>query len=177
MRIFIVIAFSVIVSSCASLNKSQCISGDWYGIGLQDGTRGASLSNLSRHREACLEHGVSINGDLYRQGREEGLKTYCRPRNGYYIGLKGYSYNNVCPDHLNREFSRAYQMGHKIFHLQQDIAVMQDKLKIEEKLTLDETLSREERNEHLDAFATIKHDLESATRLLNHLIRTSPWER
>jgi len=163
------------VSGCASLSKSQCISGDWYGIGLADGTKGASLSSLTRHRDACLEHGIKINGDLYRQGREQGLKTYCRPQNGYLNGRKGYSYNNVCSDNLVRDYLRAYHYGNKIFKLEQEIAAMQKQLKIEEDLTLDETLSRKERNEHLDAFSTIKHDLESAMRHLNHLIRNSPW--
>ncbi len=165
------------LSGCSTLNKGQCQSGDWYGIGLADGTRGAALTQLSQHRDACVEHGITINGDEYRQGRAEGLKKYCRPLNGYQLGRQGYRYNNVCPDNLNAAFYQAHEYGYKIFSLEQTTVEMQKQLKLEEAATLDETLSKAERKEHLEVLTAIQHDLDEAYKQLDRLVAANRWER
>ncbi len=164
------------LTACASLSKGQCQSGDWYGIGLADGARGAALTKLSQHRNACAELGININGDEYRNGRAEGLKTYCRPLNGYQQGRNGYTYNNVCPDNLNADFYQAHQYGYKIYNLEQDIAAIQARVKVEEAATLDETLSKSDRKDHLEMLSTANHDLDAAFAELDTLMRQNRWE-
>jgi len=33
----------VLLASCASMNKSQCLSADWYAVRVEDGARGRPL--------------------------------------------------------------------------------------------------------------------------------------
>ncbi|WP_235951037.1 DUF2799 domain-containing protein [Permianibacter fluminis] len=107
------------LSGCATLSETDCRSGDWYGVGLQDGENGQSLSRLSEHREACSEFGINIDGERYRQGRDQGLLKYCTPENGARVGRSGGSYGNVCPAGLDAEFLRQYRFGYKIFEVEQ----------------------------------------------------------
>lgn len=110
---------ALLLSGCASLSETECRSGDWYGVGLVDGQNGAPLSRLSDHREACAEFGISIDGDRYRAGRDEGLRSYCTPENGVHVGRSGATYHNVCPAELAGEFMRQYRFGYTIWEVEQ----------------------------------------------------------
>ena len=115
----ILLAMLMLLSGCATLSENECRSGDWYGVGLQDGQNGAPLSRLTDHREACAEFGIAIDGDRYRAGRNQGLLDYCTPENGAHVGRSGATYHNVCPAELAAGFLREYRYGYKIWELEQ----------------------------------------------------------
>lgn len=119
MRVLYSVLLIVLLNACASLSETECRSGDWYGVGLQDGQNGAPLSRLGDHREACAEFGINIDGDRYRTGRDQGLLNYCTPENGARVGRSGASYHNVCPPGLDGEFLRQYRFGYKIWEVEQ----------------------------------------------------------
>jgi hypothetical protein len=52
---FLVIALTVLVgaSRCATRSKSDCLAGDWAGIGRQDGAAGHTRSRFSERVEVC----------------------------------------------------------------------------------------------------------------------------
>ena len=167
----------VLVSGCATLSQSQCQSGDWYGIGQTDGSQGADLSKLAQHRNACGEYSIQIDGEAWRAGRIEGLKQYCRPLNGYQIGRYGSLVNNVCPNNLAGNFSRAYNYGYKIYIVTQKLSELESRLYDEEQAILDETLSREDRRHHLDDLKQLEVDIERMRYQIVDMERKNPYTR
>ena len=120
-------------AGCATLNEEECLNADWRSIGCEDGARGARPSRIGQHRQACAEYAIQPDLDAYNAGHKQGLKTYCRPGNGYHAGLKGSSYNNVCPAALERGFLQAYKAGHHIYKLETQIRSLAGQIKKEEK--------------------------------------------
>lgn len=57
-RIISFFALVVLVSSCASLSKDECVNADWRLIGYEDGSNGAGRVRIGQHRKACADHGV-----------------------------------------------------------------------------------------------------------------------
>ena len=53
--------------SCATLNKDECLTADWYQIGYEDGAKGYPLSRIGKHRKACAKHGVTPDMPPYEQ--------------------------------------------------------------------------------------------------------------
>ncbi|MEE9499125.1 MAG: DUF2799 domain-containing protein [Nitrospinaceae bacterium] len=109
------------VSSCATMNKSECQKADWQVIGLEDGAKGRPVSYIGNHREACAEHGVKPDLAQYNIGRETGLKQYCTYRKGFSRGRSGYSYNDVCQAELQGIFLAGYNRGRELYGLDAEI--------------------------------------------------------
>ena len=120
-RLAICLMASVLVSSCATLNKSECREADWQTIGLEDGAKGHPLTYISRHRKACAEHGVTPDLDQYRLGHTTGLNQFCTPSNGFKQGRAGRSYNDVCPADLENRFLAGYATGRELHELKSEI--------------------------------------------------------
>ena len=135
----------LLIAGCASLNEDQCKTGDWKGIGLSDGLEGLTFDHLSRHQKACSEYGISIDSKAYTEGRQEGLKTYCEPQNGYQLGLKGQSYNNVCTD---KAFNENYKLGKKIHEVQTKITNIDNQIENLEQQMVVSNDQRERSNLH-----------------------------
>ncbi|MGA8048706.1 MAG: DUF2799 domain-containing protein [Burkholderiales bacterium] len=105
------------LAACASMNKSQCLSADWYAVGVEDGARGRPLEHLGNYRRACAEYGVSPQPERYVAGRNEGLKSFCTYDRGYANGRAGYAFSGVCPDALAANFGAGYRDGHERYEL------------------------------------------------------------
>ncbi len=85
------------LAACATLSESECRSANWYDIGVKDGANGRADDFILQHAKACNEHGVIPVAKPWREGRQEGLKRYCTPRNAYEVGKRGASLSPVCP--------------------------------------------------------------------------------
>lgn len=108
-------ALTLTLSGCATLSESQCLANDWQTVGYRDGMSGTQSSQLLKHQNACVKHGVVPDRNAYLAGWEEGVEQYCQPDNGFNAGERGTSYPNVCPDHLKDSFYEAYQDGRKLY--------------------------------------------------------------
>lgn len=113
-NIFILGSITLLVSSCATMNKDECRTANWKTIGYGDGANGYSSTRISQHRSACAEHGIAPNLNEYNAGRNQGLAQFCVPSTGYNKGLNGYSYNGVCNQHNEGAFLEAYNYGSAI---------------------------------------------------------------
>jgi hypothetical protein len=109
------------LGACASLSKSECVTGDWRTIGFEDGLAGRKMSRIGAHRKACADHGVNPDLDLYRVGREDGLRQYCTSRKGFEEGTANRTYHGVCPEDLEGEFLNAYDEGQELYGLRQEL--------------------------------------------------------
>jgi hypothetical protein len=113
LTVLLVLALSLL-TGCASLSKSQCLADDWQTVGYRDGLAGAQQSNLLRHQNACVKHGVHPDRAAYIAGWHDGVTQYCRPGNAFRLGERGAGYGNVCPEHMQTDFDLAYQDGRRI---------------------------------------------------------------
>lgn len=111
-----------LVAGCATLDKSECETGDWRSIGMQDGTLGKeSGTRLAAHSKACGKHGVRLDSDEYLGGYAEGLESYCTADMGFQAGtdfgkntFSTKAYKGVCPDDLEITYLEGYLAGLKM---------------------------------------------------------------
>jgi hypothetical protein len=99
------------LSGCATMDKSECTTVDWRTVGYEDGVAGRSGDRIAQHRKACAKHGVTPDLDAYQTGREQGLREFCQPENGYQLGTRGASYYGSCAVDLRNDFETAYHAG------------------------------------------------------------------
>lgn len=104
------------------MSKNECLTVDWRTVGYEDGVDGYPPDRISQHRKACAKYGVGTDFTLYQQGREEGLREYCKPANGYRVGVRGAAYPGVCPAPLESAFAAAYDSGHQLFVLESRVS-------------------------------------------------------
>ena len=142
---------SLFVGGCATLSESQCIASDWQSVGYDDGAAGRTSSQLLKHQNACVKHGVVPDREIYLAGWHQGVEVYCTPANGFAQGEPGASYGNVCPDHLRDAFYDAYQQGRGLYLAKAEIRTLED--------------AKTSKKRHLDV---IKHQLsDTESRLIN----------
>lgn len=108
---------TALTAGCASMSKDECLAVDWRTIGYEDGVEGRSGDHIAEHRKACAKYGVRADLDQYQQGRNQGLREFCQPTNGYRIGVRGGNYYGVCPVELERPFLAAFDSGHQLYVL------------------------------------------------------------
>ncbi len=109
------------LSGCATLSESQCIANDWETVGYRDGAAGNSSSQLLKHQNACVKHGVVPDREAYLAGWNEGVRQFCQPENAFTAGESGHRYANVCPTELQGSFHAAYQEGRQLYLAQSEI--------------------------------------------------------
>ncbi len=168
------IAFAV--SACSTLSKSECQTANWKNIGYGDGSQGYQASRIAQHRSACAEYKVTPDLAAYTAGRNEGLRQYCTPANGYNKGLSGYTYNGVCTNSNEREFVEALNYGlainreQKIYSRLRNkyenqlryIAELEDNMRYKEKELTSGWMSVEKNLRIVADMKEIRHDLEAA---------------
>lgn len=147
---------------CASLSKEACLGGDWYGIGYKDGSYGRIYSRLVEHQRACLEHNVSPDENMYRQGWDDGLKIYCTAEKGYDEGEGRGKYEGACPPELEPGFLKGYLLGldaaennliRKVYRINREI--------IKSSLLL-QVLKGDDYIQRIDRIEELEHELEAA---------------
>jgi hypothetical protein len=116
------------LSGCASLSAEECLAADWYTIGVEDGSRGQSVSRIGAHRKACAEVGVQPDMVRYNEGRAFGLQSFCTRERGYAEGENGRNYSGVCPRHLEPMFMQGYLAGQDRYRTKQAIRRLEREL-------------------------------------------------
>lgn len=100
------------------MDRDECLTVDWRTVGFEDGAAGYSGDRIGQHRKACAKHGVTPDLAAYRIGRDEGLREYCVPTNGFRLGSHGGSYNGMCPSDLEPAFLDSYESGRQLYTLE-----------------------------------------------------------
>ena len=109
------------LGGCSSMSENECVTGDWYAIGYEDGSRGYTADQLGVRRRACAKHGVAPDFRIYQQGRAEGLQEFCQPQRGFNVGVDGGRYFGVCPADLEPDFIEAYRTGAQLHTLRSNV--------------------------------------------------------
>jgi hypothetical protein len=90
------------LGACSTMSESECRTVDWRTIGYEDGVGGYSGDRISVHRKACAKYGVSTDLAAYQAGRDDGLREYCQPANGFRVGSHGNEYTGYARRRSNR---------------------------------------------------------------------------
>jgi hypothetical protein len=112
---------TLVMSGCASMNSDECMTADWNAVGYEDGARGYTTEQFSKHRKACASHGVTPSFADYQAGREKGLVEFCQPGRGFDVGASGSGYNGVCSVNLEPDFLDAYNAGRHLHTLRSNV--------------------------------------------------------
>jgi hypothetical protein len=121
----------LVITGCGSrptVSENQCIAGDWQTLGYRDGSAGYRSTTLLAHQDACGEHGIVPDRAGYMIGWEQGVREFCEPNNGFVVGERGQSHNNVCPDDLRGPFLSAYQQGRSLYLARAEVANLERSL-------------------------------------------------
>jgi hypothetical protein len=110
------------LSGCATMDREECLTVDWRTVGYEDGVAGYSGDRIGAHRKACAKHGVTTDLVAYQAGRQEGLREYCVPANGFRLGSQGGDYSGMCPSDLDPAFSDAFETGRQLHTLESRLA-------------------------------------------------------
>ncbi len=108
---FAVVLLALVLSACATLDRSECEAGEWQEIGYHDGARGHGDEFLGLHQKACAKHGVAVAETEYNNGYLAGLADFCQPQTAYRLGRNEEIYDYVCPTEFERPFVVAYVDG------------------------------------------------------------------
>ena len=161
----ILACFTLSACTYQSLTKEQCLSGDWKGIGYQDGVLGQYPDRIVEHAEACADTGVRPDINAWQKGREEGLKYYCTADNFYRLGINGYAIHYVCDKAKMPQLQKIYRQAYEQYDLQQKISSAQQQIR-ENEITL-EKLKRGE-------MLTYKTETEARAELLR--LQNQIWD-
>ncbi len=112
------ILLTLILSGCASMDKSQCLTADWRTVGFEDGSNGKPETAVSNYRQDCAKHGIAPDLTRYRQGHREGSERFCTQTNGFMQGKRGAAYQQSCAADLEAGFLTGYRDGKSLFELQ-----------------------------------------------------------
>ena len=144
---------SGLVCGCATISKSECLSGNWVDLGYRDGTQGVARARIADYVHKCAEYNVSVNRQVYLENYEKGLSRYCTYNQGYGLGRNGSSYNAVCTDSQAADFRAGYNDGHHEYEIERRYENYQNRIEDkEEAITYvkdqlaDPDLSSEERS-------------------------------
>jgi hypothetical protein len=165
-KIWVLLAF---LAGCASLDKDECRTADWYAVGLEDGARGRTVERLGDHRRACAEHGVTPHTGRYLAGRDEGLKSFCTYERGYSQGRAGQGYAGSCPKDMAGGFLAGYQRGRELHELNRRLDETRKEIaRIKGALTagIPNPRSRAMELERLEAYSREAEQLEAQIRSL-----------
>lgn len=135
-------AVALALAGCASkgMDQAQCRTADWRAIGFEDGRQGRAASALGGRRRDCAEHGVTPDFAAYMAGHRSGIAQFCRPANGYRLGVSGYRYGGVCPARLEPAFLAAHADGYGLY--QRGATVDRLKHRLERKRSRSDSLER-----------------------------------
>ena len=135
MRCLIALLPVLFLGACTTLSESECVSGDWFEIGREDGAKGRSSEFILQHAKACNEFGIAPDRARWREGRQLGLKAYCTPRKAYDLGARGRSFANVCPaadqaslQRVNARGRTWHRIGLEIAQTRNEIAAINSEL-------------------------------------------------
>lgn len=124
-----ILGSTLLMSGCATLNKQQCIVGDWQSIGYNDGVAGHYADRLAAHSKACAIAGVSPDYLAWERGRQLGLKQYCTVTHAYALGRQGRQLNDVCPSAMMTTLYHVNAQGREYYTLSNQLTAEQHQLK------------------------------------------------
>ena len=128
-----------LLTSCASLDESECLLADFRFLGEEDGEKGRPRTRIDTYEKDCASYGLAVDRQAYAQGWEVGIVRFCTRDNGYEYGLEGNHYQRSCPVELADVFFNAYQLGRAIYDAKTEVARLETEItRLGDQLAKDE---------------------------------------
>lgn len=170
--------------SCSTMSPKECQLANWRDIGQTDGMAGKTLSFFNERRSDCAEANVQIDQKAYLSGREQGLKSYCQLGNAPQVGLRGETYEGVCPPAIDQEFRRRHRIGFDIHRFHDEIARLQNRYESLEQhyrrnqYEFDQRLGSRNRNEdHQRLYRDFQYEQNRIRDEQNEIARKLQWNQ
>lgn len=163
----------LVLASCSGLSKEECQTVDWEALGFEDGVVGKGLEKVGDYRESCAKHGVRIDLERYKYGRNIGLQDFCKPNSAYEAGRRGYVYKGICPSDLEDAFVGPYEDGRTVYRaevklqraeseldsVENSIDRIERDIRNREKVMLDDKTDSDKRRQLYNQIEDLKRDL------------------
>ena len=104
-------------AGCASISEGECVSGSWSDIGYKDGVNGKPRDRLADYAKTCAKYDIQPDRSVYLTAFDNGLVKYCTYEQGFELGEKGSSYNQVCSGNNSTGFSQGYDEGRAVYEI------------------------------------------------------------
>jgi hypothetical protein len=166
-------AIVLLLSGCQAMSEKECRTADWREVGVSDGRAGFRLERLERRAEACSKVQVIPDREQYLAGREQGLRSYCTPLNGFRLGKQGSSISDVCPEGSSAEFERAYLDGRRIYDAHERVEHLQEE-QSEVQARLSKVKSEKDRRRLREELEELEEHLHEARDQAFHLEMSMP---
>ena len=168
------------LSGCVSpmMSQAECVAGDWYSAGLEDGIAGRVETAFDRRVAQCAQfEAPPADGAVYNEGRDFGLRRFCTETGGEQFGRDGGRYRGVCREDTEEAFLRGYLPGRRIYGYQQDVAGANSTLSVA-RITLSNLRRtiRESRRTLKDEEAT-EEEKEEAQKDLDNALERLPYAK
>jgi hypothetical protein len=144
-RLALLSVFGFLLASCATMSPEECKVADWGQLGERDGMEGRTLAQLGDRSADCAKVGVSVNTQAYQQGRDLGLRSYCRPENALRVGLSGGYYFGVCPPEAHAVFQPRYEAARYVYDLRNEVTSLDGRIDSLERRLRDVNRGEEKR--------------------------------
>ncbi len=113
LRRILMVTLVIQLTACSSISKDECLQGDWYSLGVNDGKAGELSSKFREYQKDCADHGVMPDFKTYQQGHSQGLVFFCDFPHGEAWGRVGKDYNTACTGKLEPAFRQGFQQGQR----------------------------------------------------------------
>ncbi|WP_237057116.1 DUF2799 domain-containing protein [Microbulbifer sediminum] len=159
----------VLLPGCAVISEEQCRAGNWYELGVQDGSRGVGQAKVYEMAQECQQYGARVDSDAWLRGHEEGVEEYCTAENGYVEGRRGRDYQGVCTGPTADLFLREYQRGLALYRVEQQYRqlVSRHEYLRDELFAVRAALNAAESEEERQALQLRRRSLRQELRLLD----------
>lgn len=128
-KLVIILASSVLLSSCAVMNEDECRAANWQEVGYNDGTIGLSSNQLAKYVKACSEY-VNVDTAQYNDGRRQGADVFCSDNNAFSLGTQGKAVSDICDVSNNqRNFSIFYTRGMNVYYAKNQLDALDEKIR------------------------------------------------
>ena len=108
------------------MSEKECRKGDWYGLGIKDGSQGLTPVKYFDYEAACAEYNIKAKRDRYNEGHTIGLKTYCRYEMGKEVGESGEAVNQLCNGVAG--YKKGFEDGKKLFVKAEQIKELKEEI-------------------------------------------------
>lgn len=109
MKYFLILL--LVLSGCSGLSKSDCNELDMVDTGHFDVNQGYDETHYQHWAEKCQKHKITLDKDLYMQGRKRAYFELCNFENGYMDGQSKRIGTMYCPPKLKIKYDKGFAQG------------------------------------------------------------------
>lgn len=98
-KIAISLFVCLLITSCSTYTKQECVTMDQTQMGYKDGINGVSSFNNAVYlfQSTCQkDYEIPVSVEKIKQGWEDGVRFYCSSNGGARAGAQGLEYSGIC---------------------------------------------------------------------------------